>query len=101
MEKRQAGRRRQRVADEQAAENGRRAGEGDPARGPQPEGDGDRSERDGRRDEAQAGATPFLEVRGREGSVDAGADRAGEGHEIAPHCTTTVPFMSVRCSVQT
>ena len=63
-------------------------------------------ERDGRGDEAEAGAGAFVEVARHERTVDAGADRAGEDDDVAlelgeGHLTITSPSMSWLCSVQT
>jgi hypothetical protein len=101
MQEGKARRRCERVAGEQAREDGRGAGEDELASRAQPHGDGGRGEQNRRADEAEGGTAPFREVPGRECAVDAGTDRAGEDHEIPPHSTITFPFMSLRWSVQT
>ena len=103
----QAGRDRQRVA----ARAGRRttaaaAASASRLAGPPGQPDGQAGERDGRGDEAEAGAGALVEVAGHEGAVDAGADRAGEDDDVAlelgeRHLTITSPSMSWRWRVQT
>jgi hypothetical protein len=106
VQERQAGRGRQRVADEQPAEDGHGAGDCEPARRTQSHGDRESDKQDGGRDEAEPGPCAFGEVVWCERAVDAGADRTGEDEDVPPelagrHRTITVPSMSCECSVQT
>jgi hypothetical protein len=102
----ETGGRRERVAHEQAGEDGSCAGERECARRPQRECDGEGREEDGRGGEAEPGAGALVEMVGQERAVDPGADCAGEDDDVAPeleraHLTITVPSMSWLCSVQT
>ena len=63
-------------------------------------------ESEGRRREAEAGARTLVEVSGHKGTVDAGADRAGEDDGVAlelgeRHLTTTSPSVSRLWRVET
>src|SRR5688500_17135947 len=104
MEQGKPGRRRERVAPEQAGEDECRAGERNGARRTHRQPDGEHGEQDARGDEADSGSGAFCEVRRSEGAMDAGADGAGEDDDVAPeaaHWTITSPSMSFSCSVQT
>jgi hypothetical protein len=106
VQKRQAGRHRQRVADEQAGEHGGGGRSREHARRAERHRDRQRGEQHGRCDEAEPRGRGLGEMVGRERAVDPGADRTRDDDEIAPeldrrHLTITVPDMSWRCSVQT
>ena len=97
---------RERVARQEAGEDGARSDHDGRACRPPRQPDDESREHDcrGREPEPRPGA--FGEVFGRECGVDAGADRAGKDDNVAfelgeVHLTITSPSMSCSCRVQT